>query len=71
MGIFYYVHSVALIEDLPLEHTYKKPSDFYTDADKGYGQVIFPAIPLHTTIRWNENRFFNGPTHIYIGVPYH
>ncbi|XP_055309731.1 ribonuclease kappa [Sitodiplosis mosellana] len=38
MGIFYYVHSVALIEDLPLKHTYERPSDFYTDADKAYSQ---------------------------------
>lgn len=45
MGIFYHLHSVALIEDLPLEHNYKKPSDFYTDADKGYGQVIIQTFP--------------------------
>lgn len=41
MGIFYHMHSVALIEDLPLEHEYKNPQQFYTDADKAYGQVMF------------------------------
>lgn len=45
MGIFYHFHSVALIEDLPLESTYKKPLDFYNDADKGYSQVsVFQSI---------------------------
>lgn len=39
MGIFYYVHSVALIEDLPLEHMYKDPKKFYADADRAYSQV--------------------------------
>lgn len=39
MGIFYYVHSVALIEDLPLEAHYTDPKKFYADADKAYSQV--------------------------------
>lgn len=43
MGIFYYVHSVALIEDLPLEHAYTDPKKFYADADKAYSQVSQPT----------------------------
>lgn len=39
MGLFYYVHSVALIEDLPLEHKYADPKVFFAEADKKYEQV--------------------------------
>lgn len=39
MGLFYYIHSVALIEDLPLKHKYYDPKIFYRDADKAYEQV--------------------------------
>ncbi|OXU20900.1 ribonuclease kappa [Nasonia vitripennis] len=37
MGIFFYIKSVALIEDLPLEDSYfEKPEDFYMAADSGF-----------------------------------
>lgn len=39
MGIFYYARSVALIEDLPLNHTYTDPKAFFNHADKAYEQV--------------------------------
>lgn len=39
MGIFYYIHSVALIEDLPLEHEYKDPKEFFQAAETAYSQV--------------------------------
>lgn len=39
MGVFYYIHSVALIEDLDLEPHYATPKDFYAAADKAYNQV--------------------------------
>lgn len=39
MGMFYYMHSVALIEDLPLNHTYTDPAEFYVQADIAYTQV--------------------------------
>lgn len=39
MGVFYYIHSVALIEDLPLEEHYHTPGDFYAAADRAYSQV--------------------------------
>ena len=41
MGIFYYVRSVALVEDLPLEEeNITNAEDFYAEADRGYSQVI-------------------------------
>ena len=39
MGVFYYIHSVALIEDLPIEEHYKTPTEFYAAADRAYSQV--------------------------------
>lgn len=39
MGIFYYIKSVALAEDLPLKESYDKIDDFYRDADRGYNLV--------------------------------
>lgn len=39
MGVFYYIHSVALIEDLPLEEHYKSTEEFYAAADRAYSQV--------------------------------
>ncbi|XP_066587767.1 ribonuclease kappa [Prorops nasuta] len=39
MGIFFYVRSVALIEDLPLEDKeFKTIDDFYTEANRYYSQ---------------------------------
>lgn len=46
MGLFYYWHSVALIEDLPLEHHYDDPKVFFAEADKAYSQVDI-AQPTH------------------------
>ena len=44
MGLFYYMHSVALVEDLPLEDHYPTPTDFYAAADKAYGQVSLISL---------------------------
>lgn len=41
MGIFFYVKSVALIEDLPLKGTFSKATDFYAAADRGYKQNAY------------------------------
>lgn len=41
MGLFYYIHSVALVEDLPLEHKYPTPQEFYAAADAAYSQNAF------------------------------
>nr|CAD7199182.1 unnamed protein product [Timema douglasi] len=44
MGIFYYVKSVALAEDLPgLEENFKTADEFYAKADIGYTQVKYPT----------------------------
>jgi hypothetical protein len=39
MGVFYYIHSVALVEDLNLEEHYPTPEKFYAAVDKAYSQV--------------------------------
>ncbi|CAO1301783.1 unnamed protein product [Diamesa hyperborea] len=41
MGGFYYIHSVALIEDLPLEEHYSSPTEFYAAADRAYSQNAY------------------------------
>lgn len=40
MGVFYYVHAVALAEDLPdIHEEYNSLEAFYTVVDRGYEQV--------------------------------
>lgn len=46
MGIFYYIKSVALAEDLPLKESYEKLDDFYRDADRGYNLVSLVLLIL-------------------------
>lgn len=49
MGVFYYIHSVALVEDLPLDEHYSSPEEFYAAADRAYSQVrtsIDPSPPM-------------------------
>lgn len=42
MGIFFFIKSVALIEDLPLEgKTFSTPSEFYLEANKGFTQNAY------------------------------
>lgn len=50
MGVFYYIHSVALIEDLPLEEHYDSPKEFYAAADVAYSQVIITFLSLGLNI---------------------
>ena len=38
MGVFFYINSVALIEDINLEETYSSMDRLRTDMDKGYQQ---------------------------------
>ncbi|XP_044778474.1 ribonuclease kappa isoform X2 [Drosophila simulans] len=38
MGLFFYINSVALIEDLPLEEEYHSLEDFYAAANRAYNQ---------------------------------
>ncbi|XP_033328790.1 ribonuclease kappa [Megalopta genalis] len=41
MGIFFYVKSVALVEDLPLEGTFEDSDHFYREADRSYTQNAY------------------------------
>ncbi|ODN02203.1 Ribonuclease kappa [Orchesella cincta] len=45
MGVFFYIKSVALVEDLPLEEEYKPTEEdmknFYGDVDRAYSQNAF------------------------------
>ncbi len=49
MGIFFYVKSVALIEDIPLNEKYDKMQDLINDMDNGFAQVqpSHPQSPDH------------------------
>ncbi len=50
MGVFYYIHSVALIEDLPLEAHYDDPNKFYAAADAAYSQVMIFFLYVELTL---------------------
>ena len=39
MGVFFYTHSVALIEDIGLEPTYTSETELITSMNAGYEQV--------------------------------
>lgn len=39
MGVFFYIHSVALVEDLAVEEHYTNPDEFFAAADKAFMQV--------------------------------
>ncbi|KAL7735142.1 hypothetical protein ACLKA6_008404 [Drosophila palustris] len=41
MGLFFYIHSVALIEDLPLLEEYENLDAFYTAANAAYTQNAY------------------------------
>ncbi|KAF4520808.1 hypothetical protein B566_EDAN002386 [Ephemera danica] len=41
MGIFYYVRSVALAEDLAIGHNFKSTHEFYMAADRSYTQNAY------------------------------
>lgn len=44
MGVFYYIHSVALIEDLAIEEHYASSTEFYHEVDVAFKQVDFPYL---------------------------
>jgi ribonuclease kappa len=41
MGIFFYIKSVALVEDLPLKETYISVAELLTDVDNAYAQNAY------------------------------
>lgn len=61
MGIFYFVHSVALAEDLPMSETEALTSidEFYNDADKQYLQVHRLTLFLYCYL---GKSYFRMPT---------
>ncbi len=45
MGIFFYTHSVALVEDIHLEHdVYGNETELISDMEKGFQQVSMSPI---------------------------
>lgn len=44
MGVFFFIRSVALVEDLPLDEHYRSPQEFYAAADLAYQQVCFQWV---------------------------
>lgn len=41
MGVFFFIHSVALIEDLPIGEEYTSVEEFYTAANAAYNQNAY------------------------------
>ncbi|KAL6264638.1 ribonuclease kappa-B [Pogonomyrmex barbatus] len=41
MGIFFYIRSVALVEDIPLEGNFTTVEQFYDVVDRGYTQNAY------------------------------
>ncbi|XP_039956387.1 ribonuclease kappa-B [Bactrocera neohumeralis] len=41
MGVFFFIHSVALIEDLPIKEEYTSVEEFYTAANAAYNQNAY------------------------------
>ncbi|XP_067619620.1 ribonuclease kappa-B-like [Eurosta solidaginis] len=41
MGIFFFIHSVALIEDLPILEKYHSMDEFYNAANAAYNQNAY------------------------------
>lgn len=41
MGVFFFIHSVALIEDLPISEEYTSVEEFYTAANAAYNQNAY------------------------------
>lgn len=52
MGLFFYIHSVALIEDLPLEDEYKDLNEFYQAANAAYNQVGLSIYIKHYVLSY-------------------
>lgn len=65
MGIFYNIHSVALIEDLPLEHKYDTPQEFFSAANNSYKQVKHWKCPVQIIHEAHDlAKFVEGQTDI-------
>lgn len=62
MGIFYYIESVALAEDLPAVETYSSLSDFYSKMTHGYQQNAYncwiAALLYLITMAFSAHQFW-------------
>nr|Q9NDV2.1 RecName: Full=Ribonuclease kappa-A; Short=RNase K-A; Short=RNase kappa-A; Flags: Precursor [Ceratitis capitata]CAB77385.1 ribonuclease [Ceratitis capitata] len=48
MGLFFYINSVALIEDLPIDEEFNSVEEFYTAATSAYNQNAYTVgLPVH------------------------
>jgi ribonuclease kappa len=66
MGIFFWINSVALIEDIPLEEEYTSITQLHTDMEKGYRQnalncwiaALLYLVTLAVSVQqfWMNNR---------------
>jgi len=67
MGLFFYVQSVALVEDLPLHEEYKTIEEFITDRDQAfsasaYNCWIAACIYLFTILFSAQQFYANNKT---------
>ena len=67
MGLFFYVQSVALVEDLPLKEHYDKLEDFLTDRDvyfsmSAYNCWIAACLYLGTILFSAQQFYANNKT---------
>lgn len=64
MGFFYWIHSVALIEDLPLAEHYHTTAEFYTAADKAFSQNALncwiAALIYVATLVFSAQQFYSN-----------
>lgn len=55
MGVFFYIHSVALVEDLAVEAHYSDPNEFYAAADTAFLQVRDSSIDIEIRNHLSHN----------------
>lgn len=55
MGVFFYINSVALIEDINLEESYSSMDRLRTDMDKGYQQNALNCWIAGNPRYWRAN----------------
>jgi len=64
MGLFFYVQSVALVEDLPLKDEYKTMDDFITDRDQAFTANAYncwiAACMYLFTILFSAQQFYSN-----------
>lgn len=68
MGLFFYINSVALIEDLPLEEEYHSLEDFYAAANRAYNQVCSLFTTTICTRLLMHGKFFQNAYNCWIAA---